>query len=343
MKRILSLLLVLTMVFTLCACSSGNSAASESNESESASTDGEVYNVTLATVWSLDHSVTKLLDEFYIPYVTEKTNGKVVINHHPNSELGSEGDLAQSVMSGTIQMGALGDLIGLNQVKQVEVLELPYLWETEDEFWDAVSNEEYQKIIEDELKNYDLSLLCLHKRGFRQTTTEIPINSMDDLKGLVMRMPSVEMMIEAWECYGIIPSIIAWSDVYSALQQGVAHGSEGSLDSLWAMKLFEVNPCLAMTNHQVSMGMFVVNDTWFSSLPQEYQDVLKTGAEELAVKIREDITANEKIWMEDFETVTYPDPADFIEASKPVYEHYIEQYPWAVDILEMFGKGDRIA
>ncbi len=346
LSKLLSLVLALIMATAL-LCGCGSSPAPAASSAPAADTaapaaeadQGEVFNVTLASVWSLDHPVTKLLDEFYIPYVTEKTGGHVVLNHHPNSELGSEGDLAQSVMSGTIQMGALGDLIGLNQVKQVEVLELPYMWSSEDQFW-AAQSEEYLDMIQGEMAKYDLSLLCLHKRGFRQTVTDVPINSLADLKGLIMRMPGVDMMIDAWECYGIIPSVIAWSDVYSASQQGVVHGSEGTLDSLWAMKLFEVTPYLAMTSHQVSMGMFVVNNTWFSTLPEEYQTVLREGAEELSLKIREEITANEQEWMKDFEEVTYPDTEEFRQASLSVTKKYVEENAWAVDVLKMVGKDE---
>lgn len=340
----LSLALIMLLML-LCAC--GNSGTAQTKPSSggaaepAAKADDVTYTVTLGSVWSLDHPVTKLLDEFFIPYVTEKTDGHVVINHHPNSELGSEGDLSQSVMSGTIQMGALGDLIGLNQVKQIEVLELPYMWRSEDEFW-AAQTEEYLAMINEKLAEFDLDLLCLHKRGFRQMVTDIPVNSMADLKGLVFRAPGVDMMIEGLESYGLIPSVIAWSDVYSASQQGVVHGSEGSLDSLWAMKLFEVTPYLAMTNHQVSMGMFVVNHTWFSSLPEEYQNVLREGAQELALKIREEITTNEEAWMEDF-IVTHPDTEDFRQAALPVAKKYVEEHDWAADVLRMVGKEDLLA
>lgn len=351
-QKLIGLALTLAMILALlCGCGASGSQPASSNQPASATEskqekeenteakdDGAVYTVTLGSVWSLDHPVTKLLDEFYIPYVAEKTNNHVIINHHPNSELGSEGDLSQSVMTGTIQMGALGDLIGLNQVKQVEVLELPYMWESEDQFW-AAQTDEYLAMINEELKSYNLDLLCLHKRGFRQMVTDIPVNSMADLKGLVFRAPGVDMMIEGLESYGLIPSVIAWSDVYSASQQGVVHGSEGSLDSLWAMKLFEVTPYLAMTNHQVSMGMFVVNHDWFSSLPEEYQEVLKEGAVELAVKIRNEITKNEEEWMKDF-TVTYPDREDFRKAALPVAKKYVEEHEWAADVLKMVGKVD---
>lgn len=110
------------------------------------------------------------------------------------------------------------------------------------------------------------------------------------------------------------------------------------------MKLYEVQDHLAMTSHVLSIGMFLSNQKYFNSLPEEYQDVILEAGALAQEEIYNTITENEANWVEDMEargvTVTYPDRDAMREACKNVVIDYIEATDCAREVLEIFGKTD---
>lgn len=346
MRKAMSVLLAMAMLSGLTACGSTGATGTAGTDSSSAGGTDQTYTISLATCWANDHPTTKAIDEVFIPYITEHTDGKVVIEHYPNNQLGGEQDAYEQVMDGSVQMAALGNLWGNNVVPELNIQEIPFLFDSEDEFWDVASdiNGEFCQTAQKACNEHGVTLLGLYKRGFRETTSNKPINSVEDLNGLVMRMPSVDFIINTWQSYGANTTVIAWNECYTACQQKTCEGTEGSLDSIYAMKLYEVQKDLAMTNHVLSIGELTVNTNYWNTLPKDYQDVISEATKLLQEDVYERITNSEKEWIADMEangmTVTYPDRESMKNACKDVVKEYIENTDCAVDIIKMFGKTD---
>lgn len=352
MKKLISLTLSLTLVFGLCSCGNYGGTPAVSNGDGSATTDpapvntDATYTINLGTTWANDHPVTLAIDNVFIPYITEHTNGDVAVNHMPNNQMGSERELYEAAISGQLDMVAIGNLLGNNMIPELNIQEIPFLWDDENEFWDTCGaiDSEFGVNAQEALDEIGVQLITLHKRGFRQTTSNKSLETLDDFQGLIIRMPDVKFIVDTWESFGTVPTIIGWNETYTALQQHTAEASEGSLDSLYAMKLYEVQDHLAMTSHVLSIGMFLSNQKYFNSLPEEYQDVILEAGALAQEEIYNTITENEANWVEDMEargvTVTYPDRDAMREACKNVVIDYIEATDCAREVLEIFGKTD---
>ena len=150
---------------------------------------------------------------------------------------------------------AIGNLLGNNMIPELNIQEIPFLWDDENEFWDTCGaiDSEFAVNAQEALDEIGVQLITLHKRGFRQTTSNKSLETLDDFQGLIIRMPDVKFIVDTWESFGTVPTIIGWNETYTALQQHTAEASEGSLDSLYAMKLYEVQDHLAMTSHVLSI------------------------------------------------------------------------------------------
>ena len=351
MKRVVAYLVLFTLVFGLVGCGNTNQTNSSGgtvsqNENSSAPSGDQEYVINLGTTWANDHPVTVAIDNVFIPYITEHTNGRIKINHLPNNQMGTERELYEAAISGQLEMVAIGNLLGNNVVPELNIQEIPFLWNDESEFWDICGtlDSEFCVNAQSAFDELGLDIITLHKRGFRQTTCNRPLNTLEDFNGVIMRMPEVDFIINTWETFGTVPSIIAWSETYTALQQHTAEGSEGSLDSIYAMKLYEVQDYLAMTSHVLSIGMLLSNDSFFKTLPEEYRQVILDAGKLLQEEVFTQITNSEDAWVKDMQeqgvTVTYPDRSQLREACRPVVVNYIQNTECARDILRIFGKTD---
>lgn len=306
----------------------------------------DTYTINLATCWANDHPTTVAIDEVFIPYITEHTDGKVVVNHYPNSTLGTEQDMYEQVMNGSIEMAALGNLFGNNVIAEMNVQELPFMFEEEDEFWTIANDPEsdFWNACVDACAEKGVDLLTFYKRGFRQITSDRAIESIDDIKGIVMRTPPEELKNKIWQALGANCSVIAWNEVYTALQQHTVNGSEGSLDSIYSQKLYEVQDYLALGNYILSVGELTANSAWFASLPEEYQQVIEEAGLALRDEVYKSISEHEEGWIADMEangvTVTHPDRESMKAACLDVVKEYVENTECAAGIMQMLGKED---
>lgn len=278
---------------------------------------------------AIDHPASlitqEMCDELY-----ERTNGAIKIELYVANTIGSEAEITDMVRAGTILGGAIGIQMFENYVPNLAGWRLPFIFNTADEFVTFFNKYAKDEIMNKELKDKaGIYTFAGHVQGLRQlTTTDIPVHSPDDLKGVLIRSMEQPVSITMVEALGANVVPIAWSELYIALQTGVAKGQENAVANVLSSKFYEVQKYIIMTNHAGSLSVHCVNWKEFSKLPQEYQDLFEAIWVAGADKITRTCLDNEEANLAELEahgmTVIRQDELD-LDAFKANAEKVIEK------------------
>lgn len=301
MKKLLGLLILVFFVFSLCSI---------------------VYAQTtfrLAHIYDPSHAWSRGAD-MAAELVEERTNGQIKIETYPASQLGTEEQITEAAIFGSIDIvisgaGQIGNLF-----KPINVLEMPYTFENNDHVLRFAKSEIGQQMFSDLEQEFSLKVLAAMPYGTRQLTSNKPINTPADLEGFKLRVAEQQVSLEYAKAMGADPTPIAFQEVYMALQQGVVDGQENPLPTIQAMKFYEVQDYINLTSHVINCGTFVMNGDKFNGLSEEHQKIMLDAFAEAAEFITEDINESEKKLGAFFEeegcTLVEPNIEAFREATK---------------------------
>ena len=171
-------------------------------------------------------------------------------------------------------------------------------------------------------------LLAFYEAGVRHImTSDRPVHSIDDLRGLKMRTMPVPAHIASFNAYGANAVAVAYSVLYGGLQTGLVDGAEAANTNYSNKKFYEVAPYWAQLGWVMLTADLLMSDERFRSLPADVQEILQEAAIESAHHERRLYAESDNSLLESLEqqgvSVTYPDPAPFREASEAVYEEFI--------------------
>lgn len=215
--------------------------------------------------------------------VSQRTDGQVEVQIFPASQLGSGPQQIEQVQAGALDLfvGGIAWFEAFKGMEDLKVFSLPHLFK---------STAEPKKVLDSELgarlfgtleKDYSISTLAYNWWWPpRQVMSKSPVASRDDLKGMKLRVPEVEMYVVSWKALGAVPTPIAWGETYTALQQGVADAVEAGMTLMYNSKFSEVVKHMTITNHTMVPVTFIANRDGFAKLPADVQQVLRTAAVE---------------------------------------------------------------
>ncbi|OOF70700.1 sialic acid TRAP transporter substrate-binding protein SiaP [Rodentibacter caecimuris] len=268
--------------------------------------------------------------EFFAKEVKEKSNGKIEISLFPNSQLGDD-----RAMLKQLKDGALDFTFGESARFQIfypeaEVFALPYVISDFPTAQKALYETKFgQDLIHKMDKELGLTLLSQAYNGTRQTSSNRAINTIEDMKGLKLRVPNAATNLAYAKYVGASPTPMAFSEVYLALQTHSVDGQENPLPTIQAQKFYEVQKYLAMTNHILNDQLYLVSNETFDELSDELKKVVKDAAQKAAEYHTQLFINGERDLISFFEkqgvTVTKPDLAPFKEAMKPYYAEFIKK------------------
>ena len=212
-----------------------------------------------------------------------ETNGNFECTIYPNGTLGSDVELAQAVQNGDIQMSACStsNLTTFNQ--DLEVFSLPFAFANEEVAYQVLDGDFGQKML-DTMEGAGLKALGYFEScTYRELSSNKPVHTPDDLKGMKIRVMQSNLHVEIWEALGASPTSIAFSELYTALQQGTVDAQDNPLELVIAQRFYEVQKYITLTNHIFQVGMATCNPSWFNGLSAEDQqvvlDAIKAGVE----------------------------------------------------------------
>lgn len=299
MKKALSLLLALVMVFALVACggSSGTPAATDNNTTNTTDTNtpadsttapaaGDVANdphVTLvyAEVNPIDSFIGQVATAFK-DKAEELSGGSITIDIQAGGVLGSENDVLDSIMSGSNQIDISRiSVFALNSfgVKKTVLCTLPFTFASREHFW-KFANSDLAKEFLNEPQEIGLPVrgIFFGEEGFRHFFTREPVSGIEDLKGMKLRVSNDPIMNGLVEGLGASPTVVSFGELYSALNSGVCDGAEQPIGNYKSNAFDEVAPNVILDGHTLGAVQVIVTDTGWNKLTPAQQDVIMQAA-----------------------------------------------------------------
>lgn len=278
-----------------------------------------------------DHPMTMAL-RFMSAELEKRTNGEVKLDVYPNSQLGGNKEMVEGVVLGTIDIAQQFAGTFSSYVPEMEILVQPFLFKSEDALFKAL-NGKPGEILAQSLEKKGFVPLTYFYGGSRSfINNERPINTVEDLAGLKIRVIGVKTVIKAINQMGAIATPMNQSDVYSALQQGVLDGWENSPVTLYSLKLYEQSKYFSYSRHLMTPDLVALSKVSAKKMGEKNLAILKEIALEASTLERKLWAENEgkmvqemtdKGWVE-FNEIK--DVTPFANATKNLLDEYEAKY-----------------
>jgi tripartite ATP-independent transporter DctP family solute receptor len=233
-----------------------------------------------ASQFNDDHAFTKALVKFE-EVVKGCYKGPIEFVLHKNSELGLEKQYFEYMSQGRAVDYAIVSPAHMSTFsKAAPFIDAPFLFR-DLEHWNKVLDQDLLKPIADEIgKRADVMLIGYAGGGIRNIFVNKPVQTLADLKGLKVRVQGAPIWSRTFAATGMSPTVIAYNEVYNAIQNGVINAGENEAAGVESMKFYEVAPSLAMTEHAITIRPLVFSGKTYRNLPPELQQcVVKAGKE----------------------------------------------------------------
>jgi len=227
-----------------------------------------------------EHPFNKALLKFQDLVV--KYYGKpVVFVLHRNSELGLEKDYFAYMSQGiSVDYAVVSPAHMSTFAKAAPLLDMPFLFRDLDHWNKVLDSDAFQPIVDDVSKKADVMIIGYAGGGTRNIIANKPVRNMAELKGLTMRVMGAPIQTQMFTAIGAKPSVIAYNEVYNAIQTGVIQGAENEAAGLAQMKFYEVGPDISLTQHAITVRPICFSGKSFRKLPPDLQAaILKAGKE----------------------------------------------------------------
>ncbi len=258
MKKILALALALCMVLAFAATASA--APKE---------------LKWGSVHTEDHLATQMMMKA-IDEINANAEG-IHVTGFPNSVLGGSQDLVEGVQEGIVDIITEGPAQFAAWIPKAAQVEAPYLWKDVDHMLKAL-NGEYKDKLNELFDTIDVKILGTFYYGTRQLTVNKEVHTLEDLKGMKIRVPQADLYVKMIESWNAAATPMALNELYLALQTGTVDGQENPLTTYEAQKFYETNAkYIILTNHIICPNMIFMNGDVWNSLSEHDQEVVSTA------------------------------------------------------------------
>ena len=330
-RKLISLVAVLALALSLTACGGGDTSTPSGSGDGGGST--EAVNLAFAFMGAEDTMVGRWATSFK-EKVEAASEGGITVTLYPNGELGSDSETIESLLDNTLQIVGTQPSPAVPFVPELAIFDLPCAFATADaETINTVLND---SDFATQLDGYfaEANLKCLgFSQGatFREFSSNTKITDLADFNGLKMRVMDNAYQIQFWGLMGCSTTPVPGSELYMSLQNGLVDSQENALDTIIAGSMHEVQDYITMTNHSLYTNMMLMNQEYFSSLPQEYQDIIETAVAETLTEMtplytEADETARAELEASGLEFTELTDEqfAQIREIAQPVYDDVSE-------------------
>ncbi len=247
---------------------------------------GHVYEVSepfhKQAVWAADE-------------IKKRTNGRYEVNVFPSSSLGKEQDLYQGLALGSVDLTYTGSFYASRDYGPMAISSAPFMFR-DFAHWNAYRDSPFFKEIKDAYTaKTGNEVLALIYYGERQVTSNKPVRTPADMKGMKFRTPDSPMYTMFPRAVGANPTPIAFAEVYLALQNGTVDGQENPLPTILAKKFYEVNKNISLTGHMTDSLVTLVSPSVWKKMSPTDRQIFKDVYREAAIKVTDDIRAAEAV------------------------------------------------
>ncbi len=271
------------------------------------------------------------------------SGGKMNINQFPGAQLGSEPQTLQKMRAGDIDFVITSTANASTLAPQAGVFSLHFIFRDQAHLANALADppisQAFRAMVKESVQG--AQVLGLLTMGLRNIYSKKEIKSVDDLKGMKVRVQATKTEDTHFPAYGSQTVHMPFGDVYTSLQTGVVNAAENGINVYLANKHYEVAPVLSITEHEANNNCIWVSDKTWNSLTPEQQRWVQAAADEvsknepaLALKLEKD--SADKLKTLGVKVVENVDKSGFIKAAQPIQDQLAAELgPHAVKILKL--------
>ncbi|QIT54482.1 TRAP transporter substrate-binding protein [Aquisalimonas sp. 2447] len=296
---------------------------------------------TLRLGWTTSDSETDpyaIAARYFAEELENEAPGAFDVRYFPSNELGDESEMLQGMQLGTLDAGVITGTQIATVSSAFQLNDLPFLYE---------DNAQAQRVLDGEVGETMLASLepegivglGFAEAGFRHTINNRgPIYSPDDISGLRMRVQPSDLFIDSFRAIGANPVPMAWSDVFTAVQQGTVDGLEIPLAVIYANNYPDVTDYLSLTSHSYNALGLLVSKQTYDGLSEEHQEAMQTAARSAIERQRQTVAENNDQIAQNIEDAGMEiNEIDDVEAFRALVEGVYDEYRDAIggDLLDM--------
>lgn len=304
------------------------------------------YTIKVGTIVSETHPDYVTLRDVFKKKIEENSKGAIKVELYPNSQLGGDREMVESLQLGTLTMALPASAALAGFEKKFQVLDLPYLFKSKEVAFKALDGELGKKL-DALLPQHGIVNLAYSENGFRHiTNNRKPIHVPADLKGLKIRTMENPMHIAFFKKLGANPTPMSYGEVYTALQQKTIDGQENPIVIVLDGKFFEVQKYYSLTGHVFSAIMLIANKPFMDALPKDLHAVVVKAAKDFSVANRKAVDTLEGKALAEMEKkglqvnkVTAAEKEQFIKMALPIYDQFEGQL--GKDIIDLAKKANK--
>jgi tripartite ATP-independent transporter DctP family solute receptor len=257
--------------------------------------------------------------------VEKRSGGSVTVDVFPNSQLGPEDEMIGGLKNGTMDMVNTATSHLVNLVPEFGVYDLPYLVSDKSQV-PKVLDGQFGRSLLDRLPKVGIVGLSYWEAGFRNVYSKKPVPDLASIKGQKIRVPGNPVYTSTLTAMGAIATPMALGETFSAIQQGTLDGAENLLSFYYHSKQYEVAKNLALTNHAILPGVMLISKKLWDTLSPERQKLIMDASVEAGLYERDLEYSDSEASLVKLKaagvTISKPDLAPYIQATRSVYDKY---------------------
>lgn len=302
---------------------------------DGAAADGD--ELRFAHVYDPDHPV----ETCGVPALNDSLEGSgLQVSSYAAGQLGNEEELLEQVQSGALDLAVAGpSFLGVWE-ENAELFDATYLFSDVDHFEETLNGEIAQGVWDDLRDSSGLDVLSSWYYGTRQLTSNVEVNTSEDLSGQTLRVPEAPLYQTLAEVLGGSPTSMALGEVYLGLQQGTIDGQENPVPTIASNSFQEVQDYINLTDHVIQGVMVVGNEDALAGLPDDQQEALREASLDAADSVRECIEDQEASYLEEWEDsgeIEVNDDVDLDHFRDRAAEAIPDDFEWGDLYLEIQG------
>ncbi len=340
MKKLMAVLLILAMVFSMAACG-GNQSEDPGNDPVVGEEEWE-GTLRIGDNWGASHPMAAALDNVFKKEIEEKTGGKIKVDVKHDGLFGNEADLWTGVRDGSIQAAVVGTPMN-QEFSMMLISDWPFLYRDLDHARKVWTESDVASFVNEEFHNKfpEVQIIGWGPNSARTFTSNKKLTSVDDFKGQLFRMPGNPIHEGIVENLGASHTVIALGELYTALETGTVDGQDNGMVTVIAQNFDKVQKYLYETNHIIATLEIIVNQDFMDGLSESQREIVKAAGEAAAKQAWTDYIASVD---EDREALkaagvtvtacTPEDQAKIIEKIQPLVDKLYSENSWAQDLTD---------
>ncbi|WP_415931083.1 DctP family TRAP transporter solute-binding subunit [Zhenpiania hominis] len=275
MKKIIAILMTSLLVFCLCACGGGTA-------------ENKTYTAEDPLVFRFAHveATDSILNQAALKFeeqVERESGGRIQVEVYANGELGSIEQTIEAIRAGMVQMTAAPTSNMSTYDQRLELLDLPFLFDSKEEM-DAALNGEAGKIYEKWLEENGFYCAGYQYDGARGVSnSKHPVKTVKDMDGLKIRVMQSDIYIRTFQALGANPTPMSFTELYTGLQQGTVDGQDNAPGLTYINKFYEVQDYYSYIGIVYCNSIMLADKSYMENLPEDLFQIIQKGADECLV------------------------------------------------------------